>query len=100
MEIVVGIWLVINLVITLYQLVDAFENWDIEYPIWGSILLIVLNVWEDMEYDYNLAGRIIIAIILTILTLPAIIATAAIIFVLFIIFGLPWGIFYLIFKKR
>lgn len=100
MEIAVSVWLVINLVITIIQLADAFESWGLEYPVWKSILLIVLNVWEDMECDYNLAGRIIIAVILTILTLPAIIATAAIIFVCFVIFGLPWGIFYLIFKKR
>ena len=100
MEIAVGIWLVINLIVTIFQLVDAFDSWDCGFAVVESIPLVVLNVWADMEDDYNLAGRIIIAVILTILTLPAMIVTAAIILVCFIVLGLPVKIFYFIFKKR
>ena len=100
MEIVVGIWLVINIVFTIIQLMNIFEDGDIEYSIWESIPMFVVNAWVNIEEDYNLTGRIIAVVFLSILTLPAIIATAALVAAYFITCVLPAEIFYFIFKKR
>lgn len=100
MEWVFCLWILVNAVIAIYQVIDGYNSWFLGYPIWKSIPMYVLNAWENMEDEYNLVGRIIIAILLSILTLPAMILTAIFILVFLIVIALPMIVFDFLFKKR
>lgn len=91
----------VNGIITIYQIIDIFDSlyWK-DYPIWKSIFMFVLNAWENMEDDYNLAGRIIVAVLLSIITLPAMILTSVFMLIILIVVVLPMTIFNLLFKKK
>jgi len=101
MEWIFYILLVVNVAVTINQIIDIFDSLYLEdYFIWKSIPIYVLNVWEDMEDNYNLAGRIIVAVLLSIITLPAMIVTSVFTFIILIIVVLPVTIFNLLFKKK
>ena len=100
MEWVFCLWIIANIVMAIYQIIDGYDNWFLGYPIWRSIPMFVLDTWEDMEYEYRLTGRIIVAVLLSILTLPAMILTAVFIIVLLIVVVLPVMAFDFLFKKR
>lgn len=100
MEWIFWLWIIANIVMAIYQVIDAYDNWILDYPVWRSIPMFVLDTWEDMEYEYRLTGRIIVAVLLFILTLPAMILTAIFILVFLIVIALPVIVFDFLFKKR
>ena len=93
-------WGIVGFIITILQLGVAIDSWAYDIKPWQAPIYYILYVWDETRKKYNLAGCVLIAILMVVGTLPAVIMTTICLLVYVILVRLPGKVFNLLFKKR